>query len=270
MAIAGRLALVGGGNMGSALLRGILDAGLAAPGQVVVAEKDPDRGRTLAAELNVSVAASAGELEQVQTLILAVKPPDVPAVASQAARGLVPGGLTISVAAGVRIDTVAQALPQGAPVVRAMPNTPALVRRSATALAAGPHAGPEHLAVAREIFGAVGLVCEVKESLLDAVTAMASSGVAYVMLFIESLADAGVAQGLDRATSLSLALQTVAGSAALMEKGGEHPALLRDRVTSPGGTTAAGLAVLDRAGFKGIVEEAVARACARGKELGKG
>lgn len=270
MAISGRLALVGGGNMGSALLRGILDAGLAGPDQVVVAEKDQQRGRELAEGLKVSVSQSADGLGRVDTLILAVKPPDIPAVARAAGGSLAPGGLVITIAAGVRIASVAQALPEGSPVVRAMPNTPALVRRGATALAAGPHAGPEHLAAAREIFGAVGTVCEVKEELLDAVTAMASSGVAYVMLFIESLADAGVAQGLDRATALELAMQTVAGSAELLAGSGEHPALLRDKVTSPGGTTAAGLSVLDRAGFKGIIEEAVARATARGKELGKG
>ena len=269
MAELGRIGLVGGGNMGSALLKGLLSSGTAGAEAIWVAELDQGRRRELAQELGVKTVASPAELKEISLLILAVKPGDIPAAARQAAGGLAPGALVITLAAGVRIETVAKELPPDQPVVRAMPNTPALIGQGATALAAGPQAGPQHLELAERIFRAVGRVAIVPEKLMDAVTGLSGSGPAYVFLFIESLADAGVAQGLDRATALELAAQTVAGAAALLLERDEHPARLKDMVTSPGGTTIAGLHALERGGFKGLVMDAVAAATRRGQELGK-
>ena len=149
-----------------------------------------------------------------------------------------------------------------------MPNTPALVLKGATAIAPGPHASDRHIAIAREVFAAVGEVVVVKEALMNAVTGLSGSGPAYVFQLIEGLADAGVAQGLDRATALTLAVQTVAGSAELLKATGQHPGVLTDQVASPGGTTIAGLHVLEAKGFKGILMDAIAAAVKRGLELG--
>ncbi len=269
MAELGRIGLVGGGNMGSALLKGLIASGTAAAGDIQVAELDRERAQVLRQELGVTVVDSGEKLEKLDVLILAVKPADIPHAVLDAAPALAPASLVITLAAGVRIETVAENLPPMQPVVRAMPNTPALIGQGATALAAGPEAGPEHLEMARRVFAAVGRVVTVPEKLMDAVTGLSGSGPAYVFLFIESLADAGVAQGLDRSTALELAAQTVAGASALLLEKGEHPARLKDMVTSPGGTTIAGLHALERGGFKGLVMDAVAAATRRGRELGK-
>lgn len=269
MAIKGRIGLVGGGNMGSALVKGLLAAGLAGADQVVVAEQDQARRAALAAETGVAVVASAGELVNLAVLILAVKPPDIPACARQAAGAVEPGSLVITLAAGVPLAKVAGAFDPDQPLVRAMPNTPALIGQGVTALAPGAGVGQADLALATDIFGAVGQVVVVTEKALDAVTGLSGSGPAYVFLFIEALADAGVAQGLDRATALTLAQQTVAGAARLAIESGEHPATLKDRVTSPGGTTISGLHVLERGGLRGLVMDAVAAATDRSRELGK-
>ncbi len=269
MAELGRIGLVGGGNMGSALVKGLMASGRAAAGQIFVAELDQEKAQALRRELGVTVVASGRELQELEVLVLAVKPADIPAAAIEAAPALAPTSLVITLAAGVRTETVAKELPPGQPLVRAMPNTPALIGQGATALAAAPGAGPEHLELARRIFSAVGRVVKVPEKLMDAVTGLSGSGPAYAFLFIESLADAGVAQGLDRANALELAAQTVAGAAALLLERGEHPARLKDMVTSPGGTTIAGLHALERGGFKGLVMDAVAAATRRSRELGK-
>ncbi len=269
MALKKTLALVGGGNMGTALVRGLLESNTAQPDQIRVAELDEGRRKALET-LGVATVPRPEELPPAHVLVIAVKPADVPAATRAAAHCLEREGLCITLAAGVKIATVAQQLPPNQPIVRAMPNTPALVARGATALAAGPTARPEHLETARAIFAAVGVVAVVEEKLMDAVTGLSGSGPAYVFQFIEALADAGVAQGIDRATSLLLAAHTVAGAAELLITGGEHPAVLTDRVASPGGTTIAGLQVLERGGFKGLVMDAVAAATRRGRELGDG
>jgi pyrroline-5-carboxylate reductase len=269
MAISGRLAFLGGGNMGSALVRGLVESGRARAQAVTVAEKDPERASRLRREAGVEVVASPGELPPADILVIAVKPGDLPAATRAAAQGLAPGGLAVTLAAGVRIATVAQALAQGAAVVRAMPNTPALIGQGVTALAAGPHAGEEHLELAAELFRAVGEVVTVKEELMDAVTAVSGSGPAYVFQLIQALADGGVRMGLDRATALTLASRTVAGAAGLVMATGQHPAVLTDQVASPGGTTITALHTLEQGGFKGLVMDAVEAATRRGRELGR-
>lgn len=268
MAIKGRIGLVGGGNMGSALVKGLLAAGLAGADQVVVAEQDQARRAALAAETGVAVVASAGELVNLAVLILAVKPPTSrPAPARRPARWS-PAPWSSPWPPGCPWPRWPGPLTPTSPWCGPCP-TPR--RSSAGGDRPGPGAGvgQADLALATDIFGAVGQVVVVTEKALDAVTGLSGSGPAYVFLFIEALADAGVAQGLDRATALTLAQQTVAGAARLAIESGEHPATLKDRVTSPGGTTISGLHVLERGGLRGLVMDAVAAATDRSRELGK-
>jgi len=268
MALSGRIGFLGGGNMGSALIKGLIAAGSAQAEQLVVAEKDTHRAQQLSISLGLEVVNTPSDLGAVNVLIIAVKPQDLTSAIRATERSLNKGGMVITLAAGVKIATVAECLPAGTPIIRAMPNTPALVLKGATAIAPGPHATEQHVEVAREVFAAVGEVVVVKEALMNAVTGLSGSGPAYVFQFIEGLADAGVAQGLDRVTALSLAVQTVLGSAELLKTSGQHPAVLTDQVASPGGTTIAGLHVLEAKGFKGILMDAVAAATKRGRELG--
>lgn len=268
MALSGRIGILGGGNMGSALIKGLLSAGTAQADQLVVAEKDPDCAQQLSISLGLQVVEAPGNMGKMDILIIAIKPQDVSSTTKAVADSIGKQGLAISLAAGVKIATLAESLPAGMPIIRAMPNTPALVLKGATAIAPGPHATDEHLALAREVFEAVGEVAVVKEALMNAVTGLSGSGPAYVFQFIEGMADAGVAQGLDRVTALSLATQTVLGAAQLLKESGQHPGVLTDQVASPGGTTIAGLHVLEAKGFKGILMDAIAAATKRGKELG--
>jgi len=177
--------------------------------------------------------------------------------------------LWVSIAAGVPLATLAAALPPGAHIVRAMPNTPALVRSGATAFVAGAACSAQDRALARALFEGVGLAWEApSEALLDAVTGLSGSGPAYVFVFLEALSDAGVRMGLPRDAATALATQTVLGAAKLAQETGRHPAALKDQVTSPGGTTIAGLERLEAHGFRAAIHEAVAAATRRSKELG--
>lgn len=269
MAIEGRIGVVGGGNMGSALINGLLAAGLAKPEQVVVAEQDQARAAELVAQTRVSVVDDPQALEGLRVLIIAVKPLDVEACAQAASSSVDAQGLVITLAAGVPLAKVAACFDASQPIVRAMPNTPALIGEGVTALAPGEAVSQADLDLACSIFKAVGKVVVVTEKAMDAVTGLSGSGPAYVFLFAEALADAGVAQGLDRQTALTLALGTVAGAASLALQSDKHLAQLKDMVTSPGGTTIAGLHVLERGGLRGLVMDAVAAATKRGEELGK-
>jgi pyrroline-5-carboxylate reductase len=185
-----------------------------------------------------------------------------------AAGALTPPTLVISIAAGVKLATLGEALPTGQHLIRAMPNTPALIGHGVTALAPAAHTPPEGLALAQEIFAAVGRVVVVAERLMDAVTGLSASGPAFVFVIIEALSDAGVRMGLDRATALTLAAATVEGAAEMVQTTGQHPGQLKDMVTSPGGTTIAGLQVLERAGLRGVLIDVVEAATRRSAELG--
>ena len=252
--------------MGAALLAGLLGKGVDAA-QIQVAEKRADRAEYLATEYGVKVVEAIRELNNIDILVLAVKPLDITACVAGAGDCLSSGALVISIAAGVRIASVQNALPKKIAVVRAMPNTPALVGKGVTAIAPGDSADEKHLKLARQVFEAVGGVAEVSEAQMDAVTGLSGSGPAYVYMFIEALADAGVMQGLPRAVALELATRTVAGSAEMVAQSGLHPAVLKDQVTSPGGTTISGVLALEESGLRAAVMKAVASATKRSREL---
>ncbi len=264
-----KIAFIGGGNMAEAIIRGLLAAGIGGE-RIAVAEPVAsrrslleDRYRVGTSGDNSAVAAGA------DVLVLAIKPQVAPAVLAQLKETVGSGTLVVSIMAGVSCAAIEAPLGPGARIVRVMPNTPALVMAGASALCSGSRATAEDLALGEALFAQVGTVCRVEEKLMDAVTGLSGSGPAYVLAFIESLADGGVKNGLPRDTALKLAAQTLLGTARLYLETGEHPASLRDKVTSPGGTTIAGLHALETGCFRGTVVSAVDAAVARSKELGK-
>jgi len=283
-----RIAIIGGGNMGEALLSGILRSGREAKG-IVVAERAADRADYLTRTYSVRAVSIDEAVETCAYLILAVKPGDVESVitqiaaaATQAERSSVEQVL-VSVAAGVTTAFLESRLPAGSPVIRVMPNAPALVGAGISALAGGRFATAEQVAAAAELFTGVGLTLVVPESQIDAVTAVSGSGPAYFFLVVEALVDAGVAAGLSRAVATDLAVQTLAGSAAMLLDRRDAAAAasavsagrpdtaaaeLRAMVTSPGGTTAAGLRELERGGLRAAVAAAVDAAKTRSEQLG--
>jgi pyrroline-5-carboxylate reductase len=267
------VALLGGGAMGEALAAGVLAAG-AARERLVAA--DPDEGRRKHLTSALGIRTTAGNREALAAgaavAVLAVKPGLVKTVLAELGgpqeRGLA-RPLWISIAAGVPLATLASGLPDGTRIVRAMPNTPALVRAGATAYTANEHCTQDDRALANALFRAIGVAWECpSEALLDAVTGLSGSGPAYVFVLLEALSDAGVRMGLPRDAATALATQTVLGSALLAQTTGRHPAALKDQVTSPGGTTIAGLERLEALGFRAAIHEAVAAATRRSRELG--
>ncbi|EKF25090.1 pyrroline-5-carboxylate reductase [Mycolicibacterium hassiacum DSM 44199] len=278
-----RIAIIGGGNMGEALLSGLLRAGRQVK-DLVVAEKNPDRAEYLSKTYSVLVTTVADAVETATYVIIAVKPADVQnligeiADAAARAESSTEEQVFVSIAAGVPTEFFENKLPAGAPVIRVMPNTPVLVGGGVSALAAGRFATAEHLKEVAAIFDAVGGVLVVPESQLDAVTAVSGSGPAYFFLMVEALVDAGVEAGLTRSVATELVVKTMAGSAAMLldridRSGGSAsatdttPAELRATVTSPGGTTAAGLRELERGGLRSAVAAAVEAAKARSEQL---
>jgi len=260
-----RLVVVGGGRMGEALVAGLLAAGWASAPELLVVEPVPARRTELSERYpGLAVAALA---EKGPGAVIAVKPPDVEAACRAVASA--GAGRVLSIAAGVPLARLEEWLGPGVPVVRAMPNTPALVGCGAAAIAAGTAAGDDDLAWAEEILSAVGRVERVAERLLDAVTGLSGSGPAYVFLLAEALIDAGVHAGLSRPVSRALVVQTLLGSARLLAESGDEPEVLRAAVTSPGGTTAAGLRALEARAVRSAVLEAVMAATERSEELGR-
>lgn len=265
-----KLGIVGAGNMASALVRGLVVSGRLSAEQVRVTDVSDARCQALRTAHGVMSEANNTALATWANVVLvAVKPQVVPSILPDLAAAYRAEQLIVSIAAGVPSDVFAQALPAGARIVRAMPNTPALVLEAATALARGTHATDADVATARGIFDAVGETVVLAESQLDAVTGLSGSGPAYVMLIAEALADGGVRMGLSRETAQALAVRTLYGSAKLLLESGEHPAALKDKVASPGGTTIAGLCALESHGVRNALIEAVTAATLRSKELGK-
>lgn len=285
-----RIAIIGGGSMGEALLSGLLRAGRQVK-DLVVAEKHPDRAKFLAEKHSVLVTSVVEATDNADYVIVAVKPTDVEHVIDDIAEAVANAEtdtaeqIFVTVAAGVSTAYYENKLPAGAPVIRAMPNAPVVVGGGVSALAPGRFATPEHLKEVSAIFDSVGGVLTVPESQLDAVTAVSGSGPAYFFLMVEALVDAAVASGLSRTVATDLVVQTMAGSAAmLLERLDEEDqpvgdaamgtamdttaAQLRATVTSPAGTTAAGLRELERGGFRSAVANAVAAAKTRSEQLG--
>lgn len=266
----GRIGILGGGNMAAAIVRGLLSAQRVTAAELCLTELRPDRRGELAAEFGVEVSDDNREtVRRSDVVLLAVKPQSVAALLAEVGGELGPDRLLISIAAGINTATLAAACAPGTRIVRAMPNTAAMVLAAATGLSRGPCATVADLGLARALFEAIGRVVELDERLLDAVTGLSGSGPAYVLLFIEALSDGGVRAGLPREESLLLATQTVLGTAQLLLTSGEHPARLRDQVTSPGGTTIAGLAELERGAVRHAVMAAVEAAVGRARELGR-
>lgn len=265
-----QLGIVGAGNMASALVRGLIVSGRLSAAQIRVSDISAAQCQVLQQAHGVQSANGTAALTAwANVVLIAVKPQVVPDVLQDLAAAHRDDLLVLSIAAGVSTRVIAEALAPGARVVRAMPNTPALVLEGATAVAPGQHATDADLVLARNIFDAVGATVVLDEPQMDAVTGLSGSGPAYVMLVVEALADGGVRMGLKRETALALAVRTLYGSAKLLLESGEHPASLKDKVASPAGTTIAGLCALERHGVRSAFIEAVTAATLRSAELGK-
>lgn len=261
------IAILGGGKIGEALLSGLL-RGERTPAGIVVSEKHPERAAYLSETYGVQVVDVATAVKQVDTVLITVKPQDIDALLAEVAAVIEPRQVVVSVAAGITTAHLERALPAGVPVVRCMPNTPALVDQAMTAIAAGEHAGDEHLAVAESLLGAVGRVVRVPEHQLDAVTALSGSGPAYFFYLVEAMIDAGILLGLPRTLAAELIVQTAIGSAVMLRDSGEHPVQLREAVTSPGGTTIAAIRELEVHGVRAALLAAIEAAARRSRELG--
>jgi pyrroline-5-carboxylate reductase len=265
-----RVGFVGGGNMGEALVRGLTKTGLMPAEHLMMADVRTERLDELKRLYGVSVASDNVTLvRQSDVILLAVKPQILGVVLDEIAPAT-PGKLLISVAAGVSTSEIRRHLPPGTRMIRAMPNTPALVLEGATAIAYSAGLEDGDMDTARQIFEAVGRVVILDESMMDAVTGLSGSGPAYIALVVEALADGGVRVGLDRKIAMTLAMQTVLGSARLLIDTGMHPAQLKDMVSSPGGTTIAGIHTLEIGGLRRTLIDAVERATHRSRELGQG
>ena len=261
------IGFIGGGNMAEAIIKGLLAGGVPAA-SILVAEPNPSRRDFLSSGYGVGIYDENPDIvRRADITILAIKPQ----VAASVLTGLEPAissdTLIISIMAGISTDFIEKTLVNGVRVVRVMPNTPALIQAAATAICPGRKATQQDLEISREIFSLVGTVVTIPEKQMDAVTGLSGSGPAYVFTFIEALADAGVKNGLPRDVAAQLAVQTVVGAARMAAETGEHPALLREKVTSPGGTTIAALHTLENGRFRGLVMDAVDSACKRSKEL---
>jgi pyrroline-5-carboxylate reductase len=261
-----KIGFIGGGNMAEAIIKGLLAGGVPA-GNLALSEPLPARAQLLKERYGIHpVADNQALVAACDAVVLAVKPQ----VWSTALAGVAAGSkLFISIMAGVKSSAIETVLGSGSRVVRVMPNTPALVLAGASAVSRGTAASDQDLALTRRIFDLVGTTCVVEEKLLDAVTGVSGSGPAYVLTFIEALADAGVKHGLTREVATALAAQTVLGSAKLLLETREHPAVLKGNVASPGGTTIAAMHSLDRDGFRAATMNAVDVCVAKSKELGE-
>ena len=272
MSIQGRkIGFIGAGNMGEALIKGLTATNLVPAKAIYATDVRIAHVRTLEERYGIQLIEHNAELvSQVDVVILAVKPQIMTAVLGQIALAVTKDKLLISIAAGVPTKAIRAGLGKDARLIRVMPNTPALVLEGVTAVAKAEGLEPGDLETASEIFSAVGRVVTLDEALMDAVTGLSGSGPAYVAIVIESLADGGVKMGLDRATAMTLATQTVLGTARLALETGLHPGALKDMVSSPGGTTIAGIAALEECGARNAFIKAVERATLRSRELGRG
>ncbi|MDG2380267.1 MAG: pyrroline-5-carboxylate reductase [Pirellulaceae bacterium] len=264
-----RIGFIGAGQMARALASGFVGCGLVEPGRLVVTDISEEACKQFSADLDGGIIAKDARavVDQVDIVFLAVKPVHVSDVADQV--GTIPTELLfVSIAAGVTMDRLCKLFGSNR-MVRVMPNTPCLINAGASAFCVGDSVTLEEAKTVKSLLDAVGISLQVPEALLDGVTGLSGSGPAFVFKFIEALSDGGVRVGLPRHIALQLAAQTVAGAAQMVLQSEEHPAVLKDRVTSPAGTTIAGIAALEQGAFRGTVMSAVEAATARSNELGK-
>jgi len=265
------LGFIGSGKMASALAAGFIRAKLVSEQQVLASDPSEAARSNFGKETRSKTTDNNAEVAKfAQVLFLAVKPGQVQEALAEVRKFITAEHLLISIAAGVPLVSLENALPGGSRVIRVMPNTPALVGASASAFALGQAATHEDADLTRQLFGAVGIALEVKENLLDAVTGLSGSGPAYVYLVIEALSDGGVAAGLPRDIAMKLAAQTVLGGAKMVLETGAHPGALKDMVASPGGTTIEGLCELEKGGLRGTLMNAVRAAAEKSKKIGRG
>jgi len=265
------IGFIGAGNMAEALIRGLVRGGHVPAARIAASAPRRERLDELKAAYGIDVTSDNREIAKRSGLIvLSIKPQIMDKVLREIGDQVAPGTLVVSIAAGVDTETIEEALAEGVRVIRAMPNTPALVGAGATASSPGKHAGEADLAAAKALFDAVGITVQLDETHLDAVTGLSGSGPAYIFLILEALADAGVKVGLSRRNAQRLAAQTVMGSAKLLLDTDEHPGKLKDMVTSPGGTAIAGLHTLEAGGLRTTLINAVETATKRSRELGRG
>jgi pyrroline-5-carboxylate reductase len=264
------IAIIGAGKMGEALASGLLRAGVVSPTEIVAAVRRADRAQQLRDAYGIDVLSPSQAAAKAQTLVITVKPQDMDALLAEISPVVTPDQLVISVAAGITTAFIGRRLSGAVPVVRVMSNTPVLVDEAMSVISPGPHATEEHLRRAEELLRPVGTVLRIPESQQDAATALSGSGPAYVYFLVEAMVDAGILLGMPRQTALEMVKQAVYGAATMLRDSGEHPVLLREAVTSPGGTTINAIRELERHGVRAAVLAAIEAARDRGRELGAG
>jgi len=263
-----QIAIIGAGVMGETLLAALLQSGRPVD-EVVISEKRADQAARLRAKYGVAVLDNVDAARQARTILIVVKPQDMAAVLAEIGPVIGTGSTVMSLAAGIHIDVIEDALGEGVAVIRVMPNTPALVGEGMFGISPGKACSDEQLAVAKDLLGTSGKVAVVPENLQDAVTGLSGSGPAYVFYLAESMIAGGVAAGLPEGTARDFAIQTIVGAAKMLSESDASPAVLRERVTSPNGTTAAALSVLDAHEVKATFELAIVAASDRSVELSK-
>ncbi|MCP4668683.1 MAG: pyrroline-5-carboxylate reductase [Deltaproteobacteria bacterium] len=265
-----KLGFIGAGNMATALIKGLIESGVYDQEQLLVSDKSGEAMKGIADQFGVTCLPSNNEVfQEAWTVVLAVKPQNMREVLEEVKGEVRDDHLVISIAAGIPLKMIRGILDKDVPMIRVMPNTPALVQEGVSALAGGPGVTAGHMATAGAIFSAVGDRVEVEESMMDAVTALSGSGPGYIFRVMECMVEAGTAVGLERDTCLALVIQTFLGAAQLAKATGESLSNLREKVTSPGGTTAAGLEVFNNMGLEAMTLKAVEAAYKRSIELGK-
>jgi pyrroline-5-carboxylate reductase len=263
------VAILGAGVMGETVVSGLLRAGRT-PSELLMSDRRPSRAAELRERYGVDVVSNVEAAAKAETLMLVVKPQDMPDLLDEIAPVVKPGQLVVSLAAGITTASIESRLPEGVPVVRVMPNTPALVDEGMAAISRGAHCDESHLAEAEALLASTGRVIRIPERQQDAVTAISGSGPAYIFFVVESMIEAGVHLGLPRATSTELVIQTLYGSATMLRETGTHPVVLREQVTSPGGTTASALRELEIHKVRAAFLAAMEAARDRSRELAEG
>ncbi|HYK28560.1 MAG TPA: pyrroline-5-carboxylate reductase [Streptosporangiaceae bacterium] len=264
------IAILGAGQMGEALLSGLLRAGVVTPSGIIAAARRSERAAELKDSYGIDVMSAAEAAGQADTLVITVKPQDMGSLLDEIRTVVTADKLVISVAAGITTTFIGRKLTGELPVVRVMSNTPVLVDEAMSVISPGAHANETHLRRAEQLLRPVGKVLRIPESQQDAATALSGSGPAYVYFLVEAMVDAGILLGMPRGNALEMVKQAVYGAATMLKDSGEHPVLLREAVTSPGGTTINAIRELERHGVRAAVLAAIEAARDRGRELGSG